>query len=135
MHPLLFSLSSLSFSQFYLSRFDEPPPPGVTMTGSRTLARAKGKVISPNGETIGIELDETIVVKHLFHQCEILLLLQALRSGIRSITLKTIRPVGKLMSFSVCRDSASPNFVGKADCTWFSSLAEYDALFTISHPF
>jgi hypothetical protein len=38
MHPLLFSLSSLSFSQFYLSRFDEPPPPAVTMTGSRTVS-------------------------------------------------------------------------------------------------
>jgi len=37
------------------------------------LACAKGEVVSPNGETIGIELDETIVIKGVFHRSRDLL--------------------------------------------------------------
>ncbi len=40
---LLFSLSSLSFSRFYLSRFDELTPPAVTMTESRTRCASRGQ--------------------------------------------------------------------------------------------
>jgi hypothetical protein len=31
------------------------------------LARAEGEVVSPNGETFGIEFDKAIIVEYLFH--------------------------------------------------------------------
>ena len=40
---LLFSLSSLSFSRFSLSRFDELTPPAVSMTESHTRCASRGR--------------------------------------------------------------------------------------------